>query len=153
MYYRIVSAIVFTEFMYLCMAVMTPCNAVICLRGFDLLILDLAVLEALILESRLKESTTTATAEVVGSVRGHIDKVLFPDNRFYNKSQILCNRVTKGLSDNLTRILNCKLDLEILVPVGIYLEFTFTYPLCVIFINVLNLKFVRNVEFFQSCQD
>jgi len=53
----------------------------------------------------------------------------------------------------LTGILHGKLDVEVLVPVGVDLQLTFADPLGIIFINVFYLEVVFEVEFFQSCQD
>jgi len=53
----------------------------------------------------------------------------------------------------LTRILDRKFDLEILVPIGIDLEFAFPDPFGVVLVNVFNLKTVVDIEFFQSFQD
>ena len=55
--------------------------------------------------------------------------------------------------DYLTRILNRKFDLQILVPIRIDLELALPDPLGVVFVNVLDFKLMWNVEFFQSCQD
>ncbi len=61
----IVAAIVFTEFVDLCMAIVAPCNAVIRFSGFDLVVFDLSVQETVTLKSGLKESAAAAAAEVV----------------------------------------------------------------------------------------
>ena len=83
----------------------------------------------------------------------HVDKILLTHNRLDHKSQILCNRVTVTLPNNLTRILHGELDLEILVPVGVDLQSSFTDPFGIIFIDTLYLETMRDVVFFQSCQD
>jgi hypothetical protein len=83
----------------------------------------------------------------------HINKIFLTHDGFYNKPQILCHGITKAFSNQLARVLNCKLDFQVLVPVGIYLQFSFAYPLSVILNNALDFKIVRNAEFFQSRPD
>ena len=141
------------EFMDLGMAVMASGNAVSCAGFLDLLVLEPAELQTLLLETGLQETAAAAAAIVVGPVGLHIDKVFFAHNGFNHEPQILGNRVAEGLANNLARILDRKLDLQVLVPVGIDLQLALADPLGVVFINVLNDKVVLDVEFFQSCQD
>ena len=46
-----------------------------------------------------------------------------------------------------------KFDFQILVPVGIDIQFALPDPFGVVFIDIFDLKFVGNIELFQSCQD
>ncbi len=149
----VVSTVMFTQFMDLGMAVVACGNAVVCFGGLDLLIFDSTVLQALFLESGLKKAAPAPTAEVVGFVWGHINEILFSDNGFDHKSKIIGNGVTIGFSDNLAGILYRKFDFEILVPVGVDFQLSFTNPFCIVFIDIFDDKFVLYVEFFQSCQD
>lgn len=149
----VICAKVFTELMDLCVAVVTGCNAVVCLGGLDLVVLCLAVDEPFFLESGLEEPTSAAAAEVVGLVRGHVDEIFFTHNGFDYKSKVLCNGISIGFTNDLAGILDRELDLEILVPVRIYLEFAFPDPACIVLVDVFNFKAVLDVKFFQSCQD
>ena len=149
----VLSAKMLAQLVDLGVAIMTGCDAVVGLGGLDLVVLGLSVGESLLLETGLEETAAAAAAEVVGFVGGHVDEVLFSDNGLDNKPQVFGNGVAIGLTHDLTGILNGKLDLEILVPVGVYLEFTFPDPLCVVFVDVLDFKVVLDVVFFQSCQD
>jgi hypothetical protein len=99
------------------MAVMARRNAIGCLGGKDLVGLGLAVSPSLLCESGLKESTAAAAAKVIGAIGGHIHKVFFPNHSPDHISHVFGNRITKGLSDQLTGILKRELDLTFLVPV------------------------------------
>lgn len=149
----VISAKVFAQLMNLGVAIMTGCNTVVCLGGLDLVVFCLAVGQSFFLKSCLEEPAPATAAEVVGFVRCHVDEVFLTHNRFYDKSEIFCNGVAVGFTNDLTGILNRELDLKILVPVGIYLEFTFPDPSCIVLIDVFNFKAVFDVEFFQSGPD
>ena len=151
--HRVITAIMLTQFMNLGMAVMTSGNAVIGACCFNLIIFQLSIYQTLFLESGLQKSATAATAVVIGSVGLHINKIFFTHHRLDHKTKIICDRIAIAFSNNLTRILNGEFDLQILVPVGIYLQFAFTYPFGIIFINVFNFEVVFDVEFFQSGPD
>jgi hypothetical protein len=137
------------------MAVMAASDAIVSAGGFDLLILEFAVLEALILKTGLEKpaATAAAAAEIVGAVGLHVDEIFLADHRFYNETQVLGNRITVALADDLAGILNREFDFQVLVPVGIDFEFSFTNPFGIIFVNAFNFKVVLEVEFFQSGPD
>jgi len=98
----------------------------------------------------LQKTAAAAAAVVIRFIWGHINEVLFPHQGRYNKPQIVSNGVSKTLAYDLTRILDRKLDLQILVPIRIDLEFPFSDPLGVVLVNTGNFKLVFDVEFFQS---
>jgi len=143
----------FGHIMDLGMAVVARRDAIGCLGGQNLVGLGLAVSPSLLGESGLKESAAAAAAKVIGLIGGHVHKVFFPDNRPDHISHVFGNRITKGLSDQLTGILKRELDLTFLVPVRGRFKFTFSDPLGIELNNTFNLKVVGDVEFFQSCQD
>jgi hypothetical protein len=143
----------FAQFVDLCMTVMASGNAVIRARRLDLFILDFTVLQALFLEPGLQESAAAAAAVVVGAVGLHVDKVLFAHHGFDDEPQVFGNGVSKAFANDLAGILNRELDFQILVPVGIDLEFAFADPLGIILIDIFYFKFVFQVEFFQSGPD
>ena len=151
--HRVITTIMLTQFMNLSMAVMTSGNTVIGSRGFDLIIFQLSIYQTLFLESGLQKSATTATAVVIGSVGLHINKIFFTHHRLNHETKIFSDRITIAFSNNLARILNGEFDLQILVPIRIYLQFSFTDPFGIIFINVFNFEVVFEVEFFQSGPD
>jgi hypothetical protein len=151
--HRIAAAVVLAEFMDLGVAVMAAGNAVSRAGFLDLLILEPAELQALLFEAGLEESTAAAATIIIGLVGLHINEVFFAHNGFDHESQVIGNRVPKGLAHDLARILHRKFDLQILVPVGIDLQLSLADPFGIVFINVLNDKVVLDVEFFQSCQD
>jgi hypothetical protein len=101
----------------------------------------------------LQKAAAAATAIIIGSVRVHLDKIFLAHDRLDGKSKIFGNGVPEAFAHDLARILNGKFNLQILVPVGIDLQFSFPNPLRIVFVNVFHLKIVGNVEFFQSCQD
>ncbi len=143
----------FAEFMDLGMAVMTGRNTVVRMGRFDLLVLYFAIGEALFFKSRLEKPAASAATIVIGAVGLHIDKILFAHDRFHDKAQVLGNRVSEGFTDDLARVLDRKLDLEVFVPVGIDFEPPLPDPFGIVFINTFDFAFVFDAELFQSCQD
>jgi hypothetical protein len=101
----------------------------------------------------LEKTAAAAAAEVVGAVGLHVDEVFLAHDGFDDVAQILGDGVTKAFADDLAGILNGELDLEVLVPVGIDLQFAFADPFGVVFVNVFDFKVVLDVEFFQSGPD
>jgi len=151
--HAVVAAIMLAELMDLGVAVVTAGNAVICAGGLDLIVFDLPVSQAFILESGLKESAAAAAAIVVGTVGLHVDEVFFTDNGFHHKPQVVGNGIAIAFPYNLAGILNRKFDFQVFVPVGVHLEFAFTYPFGIVFVNIFYIKLVFQVEFFQSGPD
>ena len=147
------TAVVFAEFMNLSMTVMTGGYAIGRTGGFNLVVFQLAVCKALIFESGLKKSTAAAATVIVRLIGVHINEILITHNGFDNKPQIVGNGVTVTFAHDLTGILDRKLDFQVLVPVGIDLQFAFPDPFGVVFIDVFDDEVVLDVEFFQSCQD
>jgi hypothetical protein len=135
------------------MAVMTAGNAIVCTGGFYLVVFDFSIGKALFFKSGLEKSAAPAAAIIVGSVGLHIDKIFFAHNRPYNKSEVFGNGIAIAFPDNLTRILNRELNLQVLVPVGIDRQFSLANPFGVVFINIFYFKVVFKVVLFQSCQD
>jgi len=93
------------------MAIVTWCDAIRGSGSLDLIKLDLPVLMPRISVPGLQISSTATAAVVVGHVGGHVNKILFPNNTLHHKPQFFGNWIAKRLSDQLTRILNRKLDL------------------------------------------
>jgi hypothetical protein len=153
MNHGVIAAIVFAQFMNLGMAVVAGGYAVGGAGCLNLLVFQTAILQTGLVETGLKKAAATAAAVVVGPVGHHVDEIFFTNHGFDDKPQIFCNGIPVAFPDNLTRVLNRKFDFEILVPIGIDLEFAFPNPFGVIFINIFDDKVVGNVEFSQSCQD
>jgi len=135
------------------MAVVAWCNAVICLCCQNLVGFEFAVGTTRVRISGLEKSSSAATAVIVRPVWMHIDKILFTHHRFHRISEIFGHRISKTLADKLTRILNREFDFQILVPIGIDLQFAFTNPLGIILNDTLYFKLVIDLEFFQSDPD
>jgi len=145
--------IMFVQIMDLGMTVVARCNAVPGFGLFDLFELEAPVVPALFGKPRLEESAPAAAAEVVGPVRGHVDKVFLSHYRFDHETQVLGNGVAVALSDDLAWILDGELDFSLLVPIAVDLESALTNPLGIIFVDALDLEFVLDVELFQSGPD
>ncbi len=135
------------------MAVMAGRDAIGRLGCQNLIGLGLAVGPSLLLETRLEKPAAAAAAEVIGPVGGHINKVFFTHNRFNHVSHIFGNRIAKGFSNQLTGILEGKLNLSFLIPVRGGFQFTLSDPFGIQLNDGFNFKVVRDVEFFQSYQD
>jgi hypothetical protein len=149
----IASAVMLTEFMNLGVTIVTTGNTIVRPGRLNLNVLQPAEFQALLFVSRLQKTTTAAAAIVVGPVGLHVDKILFPHHGLYHKAQIFGDGISIAFAYNLTGILDRKFNFQILVPVGIYTQFSLPNPLGVVCIEVFNLKFMGDVEFFQSCQN
>jgi hypothetical protein len=153
MHHRIATTVMLAELMDLSMAVVAACDAVVGARGFNLLIFKPAVFQALLLESGLQKTATPAATIIVGAVGLHVDKIFFAHHRLDHKTEIFGNGITVTLANDLARILNRKLDFQVLVPIGIDLELALPNPFGIVLIDVFNFKIMLKIEFFQSGPD
>ena len=83
----------------------------------------------------------------------HVDEVFFTDDGLDHVAQVFGNGVAETLANDLAGVLYGKLDLQILVPVGIDFESSFPDPFCVVFVDIFYFKIVFEVEFVQSGPD
>lgn len=143
----------FAEFMDLRMAVVAPGNAIMGARRFDLIVFQAPIFQTGFFITGLEKTATAAATVIIGAVRDHIDKIFFSDNGLHDKTKVFRNRIAIALANDLAGILNRKFYFQILIPVGIDIQFSFTNPFGVVFIDVFNFKLMRDIEFFQSCQD
>ena len=139
--------------MNLCVTVVAAGDAIVCPGGFDLGIFQSTEFQTRLLVSGLQKTTPAAAAIIIGPIRVHLDKILFAHHGFDHKTKILGDGIPVTFANDLTGILNGKFNLQILVPIGIHVELALPDPLRVIFVYVFDFKLMRNVEFFQSCQD
>jgi len=139
--------------MHLGMTIMAWRDAIGSFGCKDLVGLGLAIGPPLFRETGLEESTTAATAKVIGFIGCHVNEIFFTHNFLDNVSHIFGNGITQSFSHQLTGILKGELDFSVFVPVRRWIEFTFPDPLCIELNNTFNFKVVRDVEFFQSYQD
>jgi len=103
--------------------------------------------------SGLQKTAPAAAAVVVGAVGVHVDEVFFADHSLDHVAQFLGNGITKGFAYQLAGILNGKLDLAFLVPIGADLEFALADPLGIVLNDAFDFEIVIDVEFFQSGPD
>lgn len=141
------------DIMNLGVAVMATGNTIIGSGGDNLVKFHLAVGPALFREPGLQKAATATAAIVIRFVRGHFDDVFLTDHRFDDIAQIIGNGVAKAFADDLAGILNREFYLQILVPVGIDLQSSFTDPFRIVLINRGYFKVVIDIEFFQSGPD
>jgi hypothetical protein len=134
-------------------AVVAPGDAIIGFRGLDLLVLQKPVLAPFLVETRLQKTASSAATIVVAAVGGHVDEILLAHDGFDHETQVFGDGVAVALPDDLAGVLRGKLDFKVLVPGGIGFELAFPDPFRVVFVDVLDFEFVRNVEFFQSGPD
>ena len=149
----VICPVVGTQFMDLGMAVVASGNNIGGFCRHDLPILEAAIFQPLLFKSRLEESTTAATAVVVGAVGNHINEILLTHRSPYGIPQVIGDFIPIALSDDLARVLKGEFNLQVLVPVGVWLQLPLPDPFCIVFINVFNLKIVLDPEFFQSGPD
>ena len=153
MEHAIATAEMLTEFMNLGVTIVAAGNTIVRSGGLNLNIFQPTEFQTLLFVSRLQKTTAAAATIVVGVVRLHVGKILFPHHCLYHKAQILCDGISVAFTYNLAGILYREFDFQIFVPIGINIQFPLANPLGVVCIDVFNLKFVGDVEFFQSCQD
>ena len=149
----IISAVMLTELMNLGMTVVAAGDTVIRTGLLNLLILQPAEFQPLFFHAGLQKTTATTATVIVGTVGNHINKIFFADHRFDHVAQVFGNGIAERFANDLAGVLDGEFYLEVLVPVGIDLEFSFPDPFGIVFINVFDDKVVLDVEFFQSCQD
>ncbi len=135
------------------MAVMTPGNTIGCTAVFNLLILQSTIFQSLIFKTRLEKSAATATTVVIGFIRIHLHQIFFTNCLFYSVPEIFSYGIAKAFPHDLAGILNGKLDLQILVPIRIWFQFSFSDPFGVIFVDIFCFKAVSDIKFFQSGPD
>jgi hypothetical protein len=153
MKHAIATAVMLTEFMNLGMTIVTAGNTIVRSGHLNLSVFQPTEFKALLFVSGLQKTTPSAATVIIGPIGLHVDKVFLPHHGFYHKAQILGDGVSVAFAHNLARILDREFDLQILVPVRIDIQLSLPNPLGVVLINAFNLKFVGNIEFFQSCQD
>jgi hypothetical protein len=141
------------EFVDLGVTIVTSGDAVVGPCGLNLMVFDLSKLQPLLLETGLQKAAPAPAAIIIGAVGLHVDKILFSHNRFDHETQVFGNGVAIALANNLAGILHREFDFEVLVPVGIDLELALPNPFGVIFVNLLDLEVMLDVEFFQSGPD
>ncbi len=141
------------QIMDLGMTVMTSGYAVIRTCCNDLIEFELAVGTPCLRISGLQETAAAATTIIVGFIRGHLDEILVADNRFNNKPQIIRHCIAIPFSNDLAGVLHSEFDSQILVPIGIHLQSSFTYPFGIVLINGCNFELMVDFEFFQSGPD
>ena len=142
-----------TELMNLGMAIMAAGDTVIRTGILYLLVLELAEFQTLIFHAGLQKTASATATIIVRPVGMHINKIFFPDDRFNHIAKVFGNRIPKSLAHDLTGVLHGKLNFQVLVPVGIDLEFSLADPFGIVFIYILDDKVMLDIEFFQSCQD
>ena len=149
----VIAPVVLTQFMDLGVTIVTAGDTIIRPGGFNLLIFYFSELQAFFLETGLEKTTAATAAIIIGPVGLHIDEILLTHHGLDDIAQIFSNRIAECFANDLAGILNGKLNFQVLVPVGIDLQFSLPDPFGVIFINVFDDKLMLEIEFFQSCQD
>ncbi len=100
------------------------------------------------------EETTPATATIiVRFIRLHVDEIFLAHYGLHNKPKIIGYGIAEALANDLAGVLDGEFDTQVLVPVGVDFQFSFTDPFCVIFIDVLDLEVMLEIEFCQSGPD
>ena len=133
--------------------IVTAGDTIIRTGGFNLLIFYFSELQAFFLETGLEKTTAATAAIIIGPVGLHIDEILLTHHGLDDIAQIFSNRIAECFANDLAGILNGKLNFQVLVPVGIDLQFSLPDPLGIILVDILDFKIVLNVELFQSGPD
>ena len=135
------------------MAIVTGGNAIIGRCINNLIVFQLAKLASLFRETGLQIAAAAAATVVVGFVWMHLNEIIFPHHGLDDKAEVFGHRVTKSLPDKLTGVLNGELDLQLFVPIRIYLELSLPDPLRIQLNDALDFKVVLDVELLQSGPD
>ena len=93
------------QVMDLCVAVMAGRDAVVRIRGHDLIVFDLAERPALLGIAGLERPAAAAAAEVVGFIRGHVDEVFLAYRCLDHEADIIGCRIPIAFTDDLAGIL------------------------------------------------
>ena len=101
----------------------------------------------------MQESATATTTIVIRLVGIHLNEVFLAHNSLDDIPQVIGNRIAVSLANQLTGILNRKLDLSLFIPIGTDLQLTLAKPLGVKLNDALDFKVVLNLEFFESDPD
>jgi hypothetical protein len=149
----ITPAVMFFEIMDLSMAVMARCQAVIGTGLHDLFKFSPAVISPGLGKPGLKVTAAAPAAVIVGSVGLHVHEVLFAHYRFDNITHVFRHRVAEAFSNQLTRVLERKFDLQVLVPVGVHIQLSIADPLGIILNDAFTLEVMIDVESLQSAPD
>ncbi len=152
-HHRVSTPVMFAEFVNLGVTVVTTRNAVVGAGGLDLSIFESAVFKALLLIPGLQETAAAAATKIVGPVGLHVDKIFFAHHRLDHIAKVFGDGVAVAFANDLAGVLNREFDFQVLVPVGIDLEFAFANPFGVVLIDIFDFKVVIEVEFFQSGPD
>lgn len=110
--------IMLTQIMNLGMAVMARCNAVGSTGVHNLIEFSLSIGATRIRKPGLQKPAPAPTAEVIGKIRGHVHIVFLAYHRLHNKPQVMGDRIPKGFTNQLARVLNRKFNFKIPVPLG-----------------------------------
>ena len=143
----------FAQIMDLGMAVMARSDGILSARIYDLFGLYPAIFTAGIGKSRLQETAAAAATVIVRFVGRHVDEIFLADNLFHNVTEVIGHGVAKGLPDQLTGVLDGEGYFQVFIPIGIHRQSSFPDPFGIILNDAGYLKFVRNIEFFQSGPD
>jgi len=87
------------------MAVMAGRDAVVRIRGRDLIVFDFAERPALLGIAGLKCAAPAAAAEVVGFIRGHVDEVFLAYRCLDHEADIIGCRIPIAFTDDLAGVL------------------------------------------------
>jgi len=101
----------------------------------------------------LEETSAAAATIIVRFVRLHVDKIFLAHDGLHNIPKIIGYWIAVALANDLAGVLDGEFDSKLLVPVGVNFQFSFPNPFCVIFIDVLDLEVMLEIEFCQSGPD
>jgi hypothetical protein len=79
-------------------------------------------------------------------------KVLLAHHGFDHEAQVFSNGIPVAFAHDLAGILDREFDFQVLVPVGVDLEFALTYPCGIILVNVLTSKLCSRLNFFSPAR-
>lgn len=128
-------------------------NAIVGTGVVDLLKFQPSICAPGFRKSGLQKSAATAAAEIIGPVRRHVDKIVFPDAGFDHKPQIFGDRVPQGLAYQLAGILDSEGDPQLFVPVRVEFELSLPDPFGIILDDTFDLEIVWYLEFIQPDPD
>jgi hypothetical protein len=149
----IAPAVIFFEVVYLSMAVMARCQTVVCPGLHDLFELSLPVISPGLGKPGLKVTPAAPATVVVGSVGMHVHEILFTHHRFDDIPHVFGHCIPETFSNQLARVLNREFDFQILVPLGIHFQLSFSDPLGIILNDTLAFKLMIDIEPLQSDPD
>ena len=145
--------VMFCQIVNLRMTVVARRNTVLRLGLHNLFEFSFAVIATRFRITGLQKTAAPTTTVIIGSVGAHIDEVRFSHDGFNHHAKIFGHRIPQRFTNQLAKVLNGEFYTQVIIPAGVNVQFSFAYPLGIVFDNGSNLEIVLDIELVQSDPD